>query len=129
LIPLNRWRRHKERIITELDLPVLMKPIQQTLNEFKMTLEEKIEYVNQRIVARENKDIKITGQGDNLKWTLPYNRDEGEESNQFYQVIPTIGIAALLNYVHRKTGFLDGFSHVLDRYVKGTKDTKTVSLP
>lgn len=127
LIPLNRWRKHKERIITELDLPVLMKPIQQTLNEFKMTLEEKIECVNQRIVARENKDIKITGQGDNLKWTLPYKRDEGEEeSNQFYQAIPTIGIAALLNYVHRKTVFLDGFSHVLDRYVKGTKDTKTV---
>ncbi len=126
LIPLNRWNKHKERILTELDLPTLMVPIQQTLNEFKITLEEKIQHVNQRILAKENKDIKITGQGDKVKWTLPYKRDEEEENHQFYQAIPTIGIASLLSYVHRKTGFLDGFSHVLDRYVKGTKDEKTV---
>ena len=126
LIPLNRWSKHKERILTELDLPTLMVPIQQTLNEFKITLEEKIQHVNQRILARENKDIKITCQGDKVKWTLPYKRDEVEENHQFYQAIPTIGIASLLSYVHRKTGFLDGFSHVLDRYVKGTKDKKTL---
>lgn len=96
LIPLNRWSKHKERILTELDLPTLMVPIQQTLNEFKITLEEKIQHVNQRILARENKDIKITGQGDKVKWTLPYKRDEVEENHHFYQAIPTIGIASLL---------------------------------
>jgi TnpA family transposase len=126
LIPLNRWSKHKEKILNELDLPILTTPIQQTLNEFKITLEEKLQHVNQRILDRENKDIKITGQGERVKWTLPYKRDEEEENHRFYHSVPIIGIASLLSYVHRKTGFLDGFSHVLDRYVKGTKDEKTL---
>lgn len=126
LIPTKRWQRNKEIILTELDLPVLIQPIQQTLAELKKTLEEKIQYVNQRILTKENKDIKITGHGEKVKWTLPYKRDEEEENHQFYQSVPTIGIANLLSYVQRRTGFLDGFSHVLDRYVKGTKDEKTV---
>lgn len=77
-------------------------------------------------MAKENKDIKITGQGEKIKWTLPYQRDEEEGNHQFYQSVPTIGIASLLSYVQRKTGLLDGFTHVLDRYIKETKDEKTV---
>ncbi len=126
LIPLDRWSKHKEKLLNELDLPILTIPIQQTLNEFKITLEEKLQHVNQRILDRKNKDIKITGQGEKVKWTLPYKGDEEEENHQLYHSVPTIGIASLLSYVHRKTGFLDGFSHVLERYDKGTKDEKTL---
>lgn len=126
LIHVERWNKHKKIILTELDLPILMAPIEQTLCELKKTLEDKIQHVNQRIMAKENKDIKITGQGEKIKWTLPYQRDEEEGNHQFYQSVPTIGIASLLSYVQRKTGLLDGFTHVLDRYIKGTKDEKTV---
>ncbi len=126
LIPSDRWQNRKNCILEELDLPALNQPIHKTLKKLKVELEAKIQHVNQRIITRENRDIKITGQGENIKWTLPYRRNEDEENHQLYQSIPTIGIACLLSYVTCRTGFLDGFSHVLDRYVKGTKNEKTV---
>jgi len=127
LIAKPRWETNKQQVLEELELPLLIQPIEQTLKELKTELEEKIARVNRRIINRENKDVKFSKNGDNTaKWTLPYKREEDEENHRFYHCVPTIGIASLLRYVNKKTGFLDGFTHVLDRYTKGSKDEKTL---
>lgn len=126
LLPLSRWKINKQTILDELDLPVLKKPIQQTLQELKNDLKNKIEHVNHRIISRQNKDVKFNNKGNSAKWTLPYKRKEDEENHRFYHAVPTISIATLLSSVNKNTGFSDGFSHVLDRYTKGNKDEKSL---
>ena len=126
LLPMNRWKTDKQTILDELDLPVLQNPIQRTLKELKDELESKLKHVNRRISSRRNKDVKFNNRGKTVNWTLPYKKEEGEENHRFYHTVPTISIASLLSYVNQKTGFLDGFSHVLDRYAKGNKNEKSL---
>jgi len=52
--------------LEELDLPVLQKPIRQTLKELKGELESKVEQVNHRISSRENKDIKFNNRANSV---------------------------------------------------------------
>ncbi|HDZ15117.1 hypothetical protein LCGC14_0433780 [marine sediment metagenome] len=127
LLPADRWSTDKRTILEELDLPVLQRPIRRTLRELKDELESKIEQVNHRINSRENKDIKFNNRANSVNWTLPYKKGEDGENHRFYQTVPTIGIAGLLSYVHKKTGFLDGFAHVLDRYIKGNKNERSLT--
>lgn len=44
-------------------------------------LETKLKEVNERIAKGENHQIKITEKGDEVRWTLPYQKIEGEEVN------------------------------------------------
>lgn len=126
LLPMNRWKTDKQTILDELDLPVLKNPIQRTLKELKDELESKLKHVNYRISSKQNKDVKFNNRGKTVNWTLPYKKEEDEENHRFYQTVPTISIASLLSDVNQKTGFLDGFSHVLDRYAKGNKNEKSL---
>ncbi|MCP9270250.1 Tn3 family transposase [Xenorhabdus sp. XENO-1] len=128
LIPMNRWKADKQRVLNDLDLPVLQRPISQTLQELKDELEEKLKHVNQRIISRKNKDVKFNNyrKGRTVNWTLPYKKEEDEDNHRFYHLVPTISITNLLSYVDKKTGFLAGFNHVLGRYTKGNQDKKSL---
>ncbi|MCW5207073.1 hypothetical protein VU08_09170, partial [Desulfobulbus sp. F5] len=100
LIPAERWARDKSKILSDLSLPVLNAPITDTLQTFKEQLEKKFIDVNQRIINQDNKGLKITGEGKNIKWTLPYRRGEEEENHALFQSVTTIDIASLLAYVN-----------------------------
>ncbi|NDL12034.1 Tn3 family transposase [Photorhabdus kayaii] len=128
LIPMNRWKADKQNVLNDLDLPVLQRPISQTLQELKDELEEKLKHVNQRIINRKNKDVKFNNyrKGRTVNWTLPYKKEEDEDNHHFYHLVPTISITNLLSYVDKKTGFLAGFNHVLGRYTKGNQDKKSL---
>lgn len=126
LIPAERWARDKSKILSDLSPPVLNAPITDTLQTFKEQLEKKFIDVNQRIINQDNKGLKITGEGKNIKWTLPYRRGEEEENHALYQSVTTIDIASLLAYVNQRTHFLSGFTHILDRHIKNDKDEKTL---
>ena len=84
---------------------------------FQDALEAKYQAVNKRITDGENKHIKVTGTA-KRRWTLLYPREEEPVNNPFYDRLPGIGIADLLWFVAENTGFLNAFTHVLDRYVK-----------
>jgi NAD(P)H-dependent FMN reductase len=52
---------NKDAVLRDLGLPVLLKPIEETLKEFHETLEATIENVNRRLAERADRHIKLTG--------------------------------------------------------------------
>ena len=117
LISDERWQ-DKETVLREVGMPILLAPIEDTLTTFRDELERKIEIVNQRIADEENRHIKVKGKGEKRRWSLIYPNTDEPINSPFYGRIPGIGIADLLWFVAGKTGFLQAFTHVLDRYVK-----------
>jgi hypothetical protein len=55
-----RWQ-DKEKILQETSAPILLTPIQETLQAFQQEVEAKFPTVNQRIQDGQNKYIKIRG--------------------------------------------------------------------
>lgn len=125
LISDERWQ-DKEAILREVGMPILLAPIADTLATFRDELEGKIEIVNQRITDEENRHIKVKGKGEKRRWSLIYPNTDEPINSPFYGRIPGIGIADLLWFVAGKTGFLQAFTHVLDRYVKQEPDPREV---
>jgi TnpA family transposase len=123
LISDARWE-NKEEVLREIGAPLLLAPIHDTLQGFRERLDAKFTAVNQRIAAGLNSHIKITGTADKRRWTLKYPKAEEPVNSPFYSQLPGIGIAELLWFVAAHTGYLDMFSHVLDRYVKDTPDAR-----
>ena len=126
LIGSEEWK-NKEELIQSLDLPLLNKPISDILASFKEELEGKLYEVNNRIKEGKNPHIKITGKGDNIRWSLPYKRNEEPVNNPLYEKFQQVGISDLLNFVDEQSGFMSAFTHILDRYVKSEADNYRVS--
>lgn len=117
LIDDKRWE-NKDQLIKELDLPILSRPIEETLAELKKELEALYIDVNQRIVEGKNKDIKIAGSGENISWTLPYKKIEDSTNNSLFDHLPQIEIRDVLSFVDSQCGFMEAFTHMLGRNVK-----------
>jgi hypothetical protein len=123
LISDTRWH-DKDAVLREVGAPILMAPIEETLAAFRQELDAKFEAVNQNIDSGRNQHIKITGAGEKRRWTLKSPAAEEPTESPFYSRLPAIGIADLLWFVAASTGFMDGFTHVLDRYVKHDADAR-----
>jgi TnpA family transposase len=113
---------NKDVVLRDVGSPVLLKPIEETLREFYKTLEAKIENVNRRIAEGANKHIKLTGRGENQRWSLIYPTAQESINSPFYGQLSSVGIARLLWFVAENTGFLSAFTHVLERYIKRDAD-------
>ncbi len=125
LINAKRWQ-DKETLLREIGAPILLAPIQETLATFRVELEAKFKRVNERIENGNNKHIKIMGTGDKRRWSLIYPTEEEPINSPFYGQLPGIGIADLLWFVAKETGFLNAFIHVLERYVKQEADPRLI---
>lgn len=125
LISAERWK-DKEAVLREIGAPILLAPIQETLAAFRKELEAKFKRVHERIENGDNKHIKVTGTGDNRRWSLVYPTQEEPINSPFYGQLPGIGIADLLWFVAEKTDFLSAFTHVLERYVKQEADPRLI---
>lgn len=125
LISDKRWQ-NKEAVLREINLPMLSAPIEDTLATFRESIEFRLEEVNQRIDDGENKHIKQKGSGEKRRWNLLYPATEEPVNSPFYSQLPGIGIADLLWFVAGETGFLSGFTHLLDRYVKHDPDPRNL---
>ena len=123
LISDERWK-NKDSILQEIGAAILNDPIEHTLEQLQVELETKIQAVNQRITDAVNQHIKVSGRGDKKKWALLYPSEEEPVNSPFYGKLPGIGVADLLWFVHQRTGFLNSFTHVLDRYAKHEPDPK-----
>ena len=99
LIPLNTWQDNKAQILKEAYIPGLSKPITELLQDLETELETKYEEVNRRILSGENAHIKLTKRRDDITWSLPYSREEDTVNNPFFDSIPQISIASLLQFV------------------------------
>ena len=117
LIDDERWK-DKERLIRELDLPILNRPIEETLAELMEEVEALFVHVNRRIQDGENQHIKISGTGDQVSWTLPYKSPADKANHPLYELLPQVEIRDLLAFVDSQCGFMGAFTHILGRYVK-----------
>jgi TnpA family transposase len=118
LISDARWQQDKDALLGEIGSPILLAPIRETLAAFHEKLDAQFSSVNQRIAGGLNPHIKISGPDGKRRWTLVYPNTEEPDDPPFYRQLPGIGIADLLWFVAVDTGFLQAFTHVLDRYVK-----------
>jgi TnpA family transposase len=125
LIRADRWK-DKDAVLCEIGSPVLLTPIEETLAALRAELEDKFKRVNRRIESGENKHIKITGTGDQRRWSLIYPTGEEPINSPFFGQIPSIGVADLLRFTAEKTGFPNSFTHVLGRYVKQEADSRNL---
>lgn len=125
LISDERWK-DKDAVLHDLDAPLLQAPIEETLAALHDQLEAKFKAVNARIAAGDNEHITVRGKGDKRRWNLSYPSLDDAVNSPFYAQIPGIGVADLLWFVARNTGFLSAFTHVLDRYVKHPPDPREI---
>lgn len=128
LIPKGTWRQHRTRILQAIDAPALAKPIRQLLAELEAKLEAKYEAVNRRMLEGENAHIKLAKKrGVVATWTLPYASEEEDAVNHpFFDHLPQIHIASLLQFADSRCQCLDAFSHILSRYVKTVMDRQAI---
>lgn len=120
-----RWK-NKDTVLAEIGRPILLAPIEQTLETFRQALDDRFAAVNQRIADSVNQHIKVTGQGEKKRWKLVYPTEKVQTNHPFYAQLPGIAIADLLRFVVKETGFLNAFSHVLGRYSKSTPGPREI---
>ena len=126
LIPLKTWQVNKEKILKEIDVPDLAKPMTVLLAELEKELEAKYLEVNGRILSGENSHIKFTKRRGQITWSLPYVRGEDIVNNPFFNSLQQINIAHLLQFVDSKCQCLESFTHILNRYVKTPLDKQAI---
>lgn len=117
LISEQRWS-NKDAVLREIGAPILLAPIEETLGNLRLQLEDKVQSVNVRISDEMNQHIKVRGKGEKRRWTLVYPTTEEPVNSPFYARLPGIAVADMLWLVARETSFLQSFTHVLDRYAK-----------
>ena len=108
----------------DIGAPILLAPIQDTLAVFHTMLAARYSAINQHISDGVNKHIKVIGAAEKRRWKLLYPSSDESVNSDFYSQLPGIGIADLLWFVAGNTGFLNAFTHVLDRYVKHEADPR-----
>jgi hypothetical protein len=117
LIPLKTCQAGKGKILKEIDVPDLAKPMTVLLAKLETELEAKYVEVNRRILSGENKHIKLTKRRGKITWSLPYVCDEDIVNNPFFDRLQQINIAHLLHFVDSRCQCLEAFAHILNGYV------------
>jgi TnpA family transposase len=127
LIPKETWKQDKARILQDIDALLLSQPMAEVLKDMEKELETKYEEVNRRILSGENRHVKLSKKKNGeITWTLPYVGNEETVNNPFFDELPQVPIASLLQFVDSRCQCLDAFSHILQRYVKTPLDQHTV---
>lgn len=127
LIPKETWKQDKAWILQDIDALLLSQPMAEVLKDMEKELETKYEEVNRRILSGENRHVKLSKRKNGeITWTLPYVGNEETVNNPFFDELPQVPIASLLQFVDSRCQCLDAFAHILQRYVKTPLDQHTV---
>jgi hypothetical protein len=128
LIDLDDWTQNKEKILKELNMPLLSMDIEDMLNQFEANMKVKYGQVNQAIRSGENSSLKThyNKQGELLKWTLPYVRLDDGMNNPFYEKLHVSGIGDILKFTALATGFMKAFTHLQPKYAKLSPDPEVI---
>lgn len=128
LIPHAYWLENRNKILHQLHLPILQKPIKLLLKELNRLLSQHFKEVNENIKSGNNKHIKLRGvQQSNLSWRLPYKKQEDAINNPFYENIPSINLSNLVHFVAENSSFHKAFTSLLPRQVKRTIDLNALA--
>jgi len=126
LISNEKWKQ-KDQIIQSLELPYLHKPVDHILASFEENLENTLKAVNDRIQQGNNPYIKTRNKEGKITWSLPYQKIEDETNHSFYQQFPQVGIGNILHFVNQRCGYMDAFTHILEKNVRSQADYSSIS--
>jgi TnpA family transposase len=129
LIDIEYWAKHKQEILTRLNMPLLSMDVTELLKRFQSSLEDKYRLVNERIQNGKNTSIKTkyNKKRELIKWTLPYTRVDDGINNPFYDKLPVCGIVDIIRFIANNTDFLQSFTHLQPRYAKTTPDPEVIN--
>lgn len=117
------WDKDKENILKDLNNPVLLRNIDDTLNSLQNILEPLITQVNERAMSGENKHIKIKHhRNGTTSWTIPYPKKNDEVDNPFYNSAEIVTISEAYDFIAQRSGFSKAFTHIKPRYSKSKQD-------
>lgn len=115
LIPIKDWENDRLNLIQKTGLQRLSSPITQTLDEFEKRLERRMDQVAASISGDTNEFVKLQPRSSQLAWMLANRRWRDDVDNPIYSQIRHMGIIEIMNYVNRKTGFLEAFKGITTR--------------
>ena len=91
-------------------------PLREQLEELRDLVEERFESINRRILAGENRFVRV--QDGKTVWERAVRSDEPVPGEPFFDMVERLDIDTLLLFVDRRIGFMEAFEHVLGRYRK-----------
>jgi len=94
------------------------RPLREQLAELRDLVEERFESVNRRILAGENRFVRV--QDGKTVWERAVRAEEPVPGEPFFDMVERLDIDTLLLFVDRRMGFMEAFEHVLGRYRKST---------
>jgi TnpA family transposase len=110
------WQQEEKKILKELNNPILLRPIDETLTELESILEPLIERTNRRALNGENKHINITRRRDGQReWTIPYPKRNTEIDNPFYDSLEIKTISEIYDFVAQECPFMRVFTPITQR--------------
>ncbi|MDY6894212.1 MAG: Tn3 family transposase [Thermotogota bacterium] len=127
LIPYEYWLRNREKILSQLNLSILNKPIEDLLNKLDKKLVERYREVNKSIKTGKNKHVKLDkNKNKEVTWRLPYKKQDDAVNNPFYENFSNSNIADVVRYAIESTGFDKKFKHIQPYYSKSEIDTNNL---
>lgn len=109
LLSMDIWSREKQALIEKTGLERLHQPITQTLKELEGNLNNLLTRVTANINADANDFVKCQPRTNRLTWSLANRRWKSSIDNPVYSQLRHMGIIEIMDYVNRKTGYLDAF--------------------
>jgi len=125
LVDDKRWK-NKDKLLRDLGYEHLLMPIDEILKQHEEDLEPLIKSINTRISDGDNDGISIKKKGDEISWTLPYNKQAEKANNPLFSGLPRIRIADLLHFVDRDNNFMQAFTHIKPHHAKGERDITAI---
>jgi hypothetical protein len=113
LVSRARWRRDKTKLLEQTQLPKLSAEPNKLIEQMNRDLEIRLHEVSEYLEQDDNRNIILRNPKGKRLWRLPTASKKYLVNNPFFQQIPTTGVADVLRMVHRDTGFIDCFEHVL----------------
>ena len=128
LIPYTDWVINKDKILQQLNLPILQRPIKSLLKELNELLTQRYKEVNDNIENGHNKHIKFRDAKKNsASWRLPYKKQDDAVNNPFYENIPSINLSTIIHFVAENTSFHKAFISILPRQTRKNMDLNALS--
>lgn len=122
----KEWE-NKTALINEANLPILNDPIETHLNNLEELLESRLKQVNHRITSKENSHFVFTGGGNQSRWMLQYPDKMDETNNPVFNSITQNDISNSLRFTHQRTGFMNCFENLLEKYIKSLVDENIIN--
>jgi len=111
LIEKNLWKKDKQIFLKKAGLPKLELPIESLLDDIEHQLKQRITTVCENITGGSNSFVVLTDRKNQLKWSIPVQKDENSINNPFFSYVPQANIADLMIYVDQVCHFLSVFKH------------------